>query len=326
MPIFWLKIKSSQKNETGSKVAKTTVLFTSRAEINAINQSWRVKYRRSILNTLTSIYFVLIVIALARPQTGSEFTEIEASGRDIMLALDISGSMQAMDFFLNKQRVDRITALKKVVKQFIEGRSGDRIGLVVFADNAFTQCPLTLDHNILNSFVDKTEIGMAGQATAIGDALAIAIKRLTSIKSDSKVIVLVSDGKSNAGSLDPMEAAKIAKDLKIKIHTIGIGEDGPAPFPTKDPFGNIRLVSRNLEFDERTLRNIASQTGGEYFNAKDTDKLAAICRQIDALEKRNEKVFQYVEYEEHFLFFILIALVLFVIAEILKATILRVIP
>lgn len=326
VPAFWLKIRAIPKNSIGNTYSKTSILFTSRSEVRSTTQSWRCRYRNLILNSLQSACFCLLVIALARPQTGSEFTEIDASGRDIMLVLDISGSMQALDFFIAKQRVDRLTALKEVVKEFIDGRKGDRIGLVVFADNAFTQCPLTLDHQLLKTFVEKTDIGMAGQATAIGDALAIATKRLTSIKGDSKVVVLVSDGKSNAGSIDPIEAAKIARELKIKIHTIGIGESGPAPFPAKDPFGHTRIISRDLEFDEQTLKNIAAQTGGEYFNAKDTAKLAAIYQQIDALEKREEKAFQYIEYEERFLFFILFAVIIFIIEETLKATILRIVP
>ena len=300
--------------------------FSSRTDIRGLPKSLRNRLKQPILGFCFLAAYCLFVIALARPQTGSSYTETESSGRDIMLALDISGSMQALDFFIDSQRVDRLNALKYVVNKFVDGRAGDRMGLVVFADQAFTQCPLTLDHNVLKEYLKATQIGMAGQATAIGDALAIATKRIKDIEAESKVIVLVSDGKNNAGSVDPLEAAKIAATHKIKIHTIGIGSQGYAPFPVQTVFGSVRLVQRNLEFDEQTLKEIARLTGGQYFNAKDLSGLENIYKAIDSLEKREEQTFQYVEYEEHFLPVLLLGLVFLVLYEILAATIFQTIP
>ncbi|MCC6933063.1 MAG: VWA domain-containing protein [Deltaproteobacteria bacterium] len=312
--------------KAANNTAQHCLFHSSRVAVATLSPSWRVRYRQPILNSLQVLIFVLLIIALARPQTSQEYREVEASGRDIMLALDISGSMEAMDFFINDKRVNRLTALKYVVHQFIAGRVGDRLGLIVFSENVFTQCPLTLDHGVVAQYLNNLEVGMAGQSTAIGDGLAIAIKRLQAIPAKSKVIVLVSDGKSNAGTVMPVEAARIAADQDIKIHTIGIGDNGLAPFPDTSIFGTARLVPKQLEFDEQTLRAIAQKTGGQYFHAKSTEALIEIYKAIDKLEERKELVEQYTDYHEQFMPLLLLAVFLLIIEEILRTTYLRVIP
>lgn len=273
-----------------------------------------------IANLLRAGAFALLVIALARPQTSSRFVETEASGRDLLLALDLSGSMEAMDFFIGEKRVNRLVALRSVVRKFIDQRPGDRMGLVVFGEQVFTQCPLTLDHEALKRYVDALEISMAGQSTAIGDAIAISLKRIKDIEADSKVIVLVTDGKDNSSRIGPIEAAEAARTLGIKIHVIGIGGPGMAPFPVEGVFG-MTLMERAVDYDEKTLTRIATITGGEYFNAKDTEGLARIYQEIDRLEKRTEKVEEYVEHDEQFLLALIPGVLLLLIERALAATI-----
>lgn len=286
-------------------------------EKEARNASFRVRRGELILSLFRAASFIALIIALARPQLGTSYREVESSGRDIILTLDLSGSMRALDFFIDKKRVDRLTALKAVVNDFIEKRKGDRMGLIVFAEQVFTQCPLTSDHAALKQFLFSLEIGMAGESTAIGDAIAVSLKRISTIKSDSKVIILVTDGASNAGNLQPLEAAQMAKKLGVKIYTIGIGGNELAPFPMKDMFGITRLVEQKLDFDEKTLQEIARVTDGRYFNAKDTSQLQEIYGEIDKLEERVEKRHEYMEYEERYLPWTIAALLLFTVAEIL---------
>ncbi|MCB0359288.1 MAG: VWA domain-containing protein, partial [Bdellovibrionales bacterium] len=235
---------------------------TSVVSFSAIPPSTLQTLRAPALSFLRLAAFSLLVFALARPRTTHFFSEVETSGRDILLALDVSGSMQAMDFFIDNERVSRLAALEHVVDLFIDGRRGDRMGLVVFGAEAYTQCPLTLDHAVLKRFVDSLEIGMAGQGTAIGNALAVSLKQLRTIDSKSKVIILVTDGKNNSGVVTPTEAALLAKELGIKIHTIGIGSDDPAPMPVRGLLGT-RLIMQDMEWDEEQLKEIAAKSGGE---------------------------------------------------------------
>lgn len=300
--------------------------FSTRVALDEITPSARMTLRRPLLGFLKALSYTLFVIALARPQTGTTFAEVATSGRDIMLALDVSASMQAMDFFIEDERVDRLTALKKVVKEFIDGRPGDRMGLVVFGEEAFTQCPLTIDHDVLKEFVDALEVGMAGNGTAIGNALAVSLKRIRELDAESKVVVLVTDGKNNSGSVTPGEAAKAADELGITIHAIGIGSSDPAPFPVQGPFGITTLRSQPMEYDEETLLQIAQATGGQYFNARDLEKLREVYKQIDLLEEREEEAFQFIEYEEHFLGFLLAGLAFYFLWLLASSTLFLIIP
>ena len=250
----------------------------------------------------------LFIMALARPQEGQKRTEILSMGVDIMLALDTSGSMKALDFIQNDKRDTRLTMVKDVVSKFIENRTNDRMGMVVFGSEAYTQCPLTLDQNILQSFLRKLDIGMAGDSTAIGSAIGIAVKRLKDLKSDSKLIILLTDGRNNAGNLAPLQAAQTAKAFGIKIHTIGVGTRGKAPFLVNSIFGQ-RYVYQEVDIDEDTLKEISKITGGQYFRATDLESLKLIYKKIDQMEKSEVKIFDHSEYTELFHYFLILSLI-----------------
>ena len=267
----------------------------------------------------------LFIMALARPQEGYKRTEILSTGVDIMLALDTSGSMQALDFIKNEKRDTRLAMVKDVVSKFIKNRTNDRMGMVVFGSEAYTQCPLTLDQNILQSFLSKLDIGIAGDSTAIGSAVGIAVKRLKDLKSDSKLIILLTDGRNNAGNLAPLQAAKTAKAFGIKIHTIGVGTRGKAPFLVNSIFGQ-RYVYQEVDIDEGTLKEISKITGGQYFRATDLESLKSIYKQIDQMEKSEVKVFDHSDYTELFHYFLIPAILLLLLEIILSNSILRRIP
>ena len=267
----------------------------------------------------------LLIIALARPQEGYKRTEILSRGVDIMMALDTSGSMQALDFVKNEKRDTRLAMVKDVVSKFIENRPNDRMGMVVFGSEAYTQCPLTLDQNILQSFLNKLDIGMAGDSTAIGSAIGIGVKRLKDLKSESKLIILLTDGRNNAGNLAPLQAAQTAKTFDIKIHTIGIGTRGKAPFLVNSIFGQ-RYVYQEVDIDEGTLKEISKITGGQYFRATDLESLKAIYKQIDQMEKSEVKVIDHSEYTELFHYFLISAVLILLLEIILSNSLLRRIP
>ena len=274
---------------------------------------------------LRCLAIALLVTALARPQEGRKSTEILSAGVDIILAVDTSGSMRAMDFEKNHQPVDRLTVVKDVVSEFIDSREFDRMGMVVFGKEAFTQCPLTLDHDILHSFLHKLEIGVAGDSTAIGAAIGISVKRLKDLKSKSKVIILLTDGRNNVKTITPFQAAEIAKTYGIKIYTVGVGTQGQAPLSMNTPFGQQMLMQR-VGIDEDTLKKIADQTGGRYFRATDSDSLKQIYAQIDSLEKSEVKWIDHSEYRELFPLFLIPALLLILTEILLSQTRLRRIP
>ena len=274
---------------------------------------------------LRCLAIALLVTALARPQEGRKSTEILSAGVDILLAIDTSGSMRAMDFEKNNQPVDRLTVVKDVVSEFIDSREFDRMGMVVFGNEAFTQCPLTLDHDILHSFLNKLQIGVAGDSTAIGSAIGISVKRLKDLESKSKVIILLTDGRNNSGNITPFQAAEIAKTYGIKIYTVGVGTQGQAPFPMSTPFGQKMLMQR-VAIDEESLKKIAKQTGGRYFRATDSDSLKQIYAQIDSLEKSEVKWIDHSEYRELFPLFLIPALLLVLTEMVLTQTRLRRVP
>ena len=274
---------------------------------------------------LRCLAIALLVTALARPQEGRKSTEILSAGVDILLAIDTSGSMRAMDFEKNHQPVDRLTVVKDVVSEFIKSREFDRMGMVVFGKEAFTQCPLTLDHDILHSFLDKLEIGVAGDSTAIGSAIGISVKRLKDLKSKSKVIILLTDGRNNVKNITPFQAAEIAKAYGIKIYTVGVGTRGQSPASMNTPLGQQILIQR-VGIDEDTLKKIANQTGGQYFRATDSDSLKQIYAQIDSLEKSEVKWIDHSEYRELFPLFLIPALLLVLTETVLSQTRLRRVP
>lgn len=302
-----------------------TIRFPSLGTLKKIKPSWSVKARH-ILIALRSLVIILLIIALARPQAGEEETKIMTEGIDIVLALDVSGSMLAEDFEIDGERHNRLFVVKKVVEDFIKGRKNDRIGMVVFAGKAYTQCPLTLDYGILLQFLEKIEIGMIEDGTAIGSAIGTCVNRLKETEAKSKIIILLTDGRNNAGEVDPLTAAGIAKALDIKIYTIGAGTTGLAPFPARDFFGNKILRPMQIDIDDKTLGEIADITKGAYFRATDTESLKEIYKQIDSLEKTKTEVSQYTQYKELFKYFVLPAFGLFLIEIILGNTRFRKVP
>ncbi|MCB0325593.1 MAG: VWA domain-containing protein [Bdellovibrionales bacterium] len=303
-----------------------TFQFSTAVPLDTLPQSLRAQWRGPILTVGRLLSLLLLVIALARPQTTAGLIETDASGRDILMVVDVSGSMEAMDFLLEGERVERLTALKAIVKEFVEGRRGDRIGLVVFGDEVFTQCPLTLDHRVVNDFVDGLEVGMAGKGTAMGDGIAVGLKRIMDIEADSKVLVLVTDGMRTAGQIDPMQAAAIAAQLGVKVYTVGIGGVEPAPFKSRNIFGIETFEYRDVPLDEPTLKEIAKVTGGMYFHAAQTEELRNVYASIDRLEQRVDKTYDYIDYEEAFLPFLLSGFALFFVVELCAATLLAVVP
>ena len=232
------------------------------------------------LRLLAIIAWILLVCAAARPQWIGEPLSMPISGRDLLLAVDISGSMQAKDMEINRKPVDRLTMIKKVAGEFIERRQGDRIGLILFGTRAYLQAPLSLDRKTVNQLLQEALIGIAGEKTAIGDALGLAVKRLLQRPGERKVLILLTDGANTAGAIDPLKAAELAKEGKLSIYTIGVGADR---MMVKSFFGN-RLVNPSADLDEKTLQKIAELTGGRYFRAREKKDLEKIYALLDKLE------------------------------------------
>lgn len=279
------------------------------------------KYRH-VLFAFRTLAIILLIIGFARPQSGRTEEEVITEGIDIMLAMDVSGSMAAEDF----KPKNRLEAAKVVAADFIKGRRNDRIGMVVFAAKSFTQCPLTLDYGILLDFLGKIQIGMIEDGTAIGMGIATAVNRLRDSRAKSKVIILLTDGVNNRGELDPLTAARIAHALGIRIYTIGAGTRGDALYPVEDPFFGKRYVRMPVEIDEESLTKIANITGGKYFRATDRESLAKIFKEIDSLEKTKIEVKEYTRYKELFVNFLAVALSLVLLEIFLGNTKWRKIP
>jgi Ca-activated chloride channel family protein len=279
-------------------------------------------WKRYGMLTLRVMLLALIALAVARPQTGRSEHTTHSEGVDIMLVLDASGSMQAQDF----KPKNRLHVAKEVVKEFVARREQDRIGLVAFAAHAITQCPLTLDYPVLSQLIDEVDIGMLEDGTAIGVALATACNRLRHSDAESRVVVLLTDGQNNAGSVDPTTAARVAAALGVKVYTVGVGTKGRAPMPVSDPIFGKRLVSVEVDLDEETLTKIAEITDGRYFRATHRDELVEIYEQIDEMEKTRIEQQTFVNYTDKFFWFVLPALGIFVLELALGHTVLREVP
>ena len=302
----------------------SVINYSSLASLKAVSQHHsKIKAMAPII--LRFIAITLFIIAFARPQEGLKRTEILSQGVDIVLAIDTSGSMQALDFKKNETQITRLSVVKDVVAEFVKNRETDRIGMVVFGANAFTQCPLTLDQNILLSFLDKLKIGMAGDATAIGSAIGISARRLKDLKSKSKVIILLTDGRNNSGAISPLQAAEIAKSLGIKVYTIGVGKRGKAPFLVDSIFGK-RLIYQNVDIDEEVLNKISKMTDAKYFRATDLKSLKDIYKQIDLLEKSEVKSIDHSEHKELFHYFLIPGLILLLTEIVFSNSFLRRLP
>lgn len=275
---------------------------------------------RHVVFALRVLTIVLIIIAIARPQSTLSWKNEESEGIDIVLALDISSSMLARDF-----QPDRLEAAKDLAIQFIAGRRNDRIGLVVFSGESFTQCPLTTDHMVLINLFRDIKSGMIEDGTAIGMGLATSVSRLKDSDAKSKVIILLTDGVNNRGAIAPVTAAELAQTFGIRVYTVGVGTEGMAPYPVPTPFGT-QIRNMPVEIDEEILQKIAQNTGGEYFRATDNKKLKQIYEQIDKLEKSKIEVKEFNQKDEEFLAFVLLAAFLLLSDMILRNTLLRQIP
>ena len=281
---------------------------------------------RWLLTALRVAALALLVVGLARPQLGRAATQVRAEGIDIMLVVDLSSSMLAEDFQLEGGRANRLEAVKSVVREFLDKRPNDRVGLVLFSARPYTQSPLTLDHGWLLANLDRAHIGMIEDGTAVGSALATAVGRLQGSEAKSKIVILLTDGQSNAGKVPPLTAAESAKALGYRVYTIGAGTRGSAPYPQIDPFGRKVYVNMPVDVDEETLQRIAEETGGRFFRATDTESLRQIYADIDRLETTSLEGLQYLDYDELYVWLVLAALVLLAGEALLAQTWLRVLP
>ncbi|MEA1927406.1 MAG: VWA domain-containing protein, partial [Candidatus Auribacterota bacterium] len=304
----------------------TAVRFSSIRGLKKIGPSPGVIFRHS-LAVLRSLSILLLVLALARPQKGIRETRITTEGIDIMLTVDVSTSMLAEDFTLGGKRRNRLEVARQVIADFIRERSGDRIGMVVFAGQAYTQCPLTIDYSVLLELLDKVEIEMIKDGTAIGTAISTSLNRLRESEAKSKIIILLTDGDNNAGKIDPQTAARMAEALDIKIYTIGIGSKGPVPYPVRNPWtGNTEYRRVEIPLNETSLKAIAAATGGEFYLASNTGMLEKVFSRIDELEKTTGEEVIYTEYNELFPYFIGLGFLLLLVGVFLANTRYRRLP
>ncbi|SDP37405.1 vWA domain-containing protein [Desulforhopalus singaporensis] len=279
--------------------AAPALLFSSLSLAGALGEKKKAKVGRFAV-VLRMATLALLIAALARPQLGTSTTEIKASGIDILLAVDVSSSMQAMDFTLDGKRVNRLQVVLKVVEEFIGQRPNDRIGLVAFSGRPYLVSPLTLDHDWLKKRLNSLEIGMIEDGTAIGSAIGSGINRLQARKAKSKILILLTDGINNSGRIPPRIAAEAAETLGIKVYTIGAGSRGEAPMPATDSFGRRRLVKAKVDIDEKTLKEVAEMTGALYFRATDTQSLEKIYHDINTMETTTRNIKNFENYRELF--------------------------
>jgi Ca-activated chloride channel homolog len=269
---------------------------------------------------------VLMIVGLARPQRDHSRTEVTANGIDIVLDLDVSASMQALDFLVNGRRVNRIEVVKSVVSKFIDERPSDRIGLIAFAGAPYLVSPITLDHDWLQQNLDRVNIGGTDDGTAIGSAIAASVNRLRTTPAKSKVIILLTDGVNNTGRISPIAAAEAAKAMGVKIYTVGVGVRGKAPIPVKDDLGKWHLIMAEVDVDEKTLQTVAEETGGKFYRATDTDSLRKIYDQINGFEKSAQTVHKFEHFEELYPWALMPALAILGLSFVLQQTRLRRLP
>lgn len=303
-------IFSGRKNQAYVKFSDTS-FFT------GMPKSWRI-YARHMLFAIDMCAMALLIIALARPQSSSKSQKINVEGIDIVLTIDLSSSMLAQDL-----KPDRLEAAKSISADFVKGRPEDRMGLVVFASETFTQVPLTTDHGMLLNMMRELKCGMLEDGTAIGDGLASSVSRLKDSEAISKVVILLTDGDNNAGSIDPSTAAEMAKIFGIRVYTIGVGTRGTAPYPVQTPFGGIQYQQIPVTINEPLLQQIADETGGKYYRATSNEKLEQIYDEIDKLERSKIEINEFTRVHEEFLPFLLIGLALLLLGFILKNTVFK---
>jgi Ca-activated chloride channel family protein len=281
---------------------------------------WKV-YLRHLLFAFRILALSFIIVALARPQSTNRWEKISTEGIDIVMAMDISGSMRAMDF-----KPNRLEAAKEMGAEFVNSRPDDRFGLVVFAGESFTQCPLTTDKAVVSNFMNELDFGMVEDGTAIGMGLATAVNRLKDSKTESKVIILLTDGVNNQGEIGPLTAAELASTYGIRVYTIGIGSMGQAPYPVQDVFGRTVVQKMQVEIDEDVLKKIAITTSGKYFRATDNNKLREIYSEIDSMEKTQLDVKQFSKRKDEYFPLLLLSILFIGLEVILRYTLFRTIP
>lgn len=312
VPAAWLWLRGRRRAAVGASTG---------SEMAALPPTLRVRLA-GVLPWVWVLGMALLVLALARPRMGHSYREQITRGVDIMLVLDCSGSMASEDF---KPR-NRLWVAKDVVKDFIQRRPDDRLGMVVFSGQAFTQCPLTLDHGVLLTFVDRVELGMIEDGTAIGNALATAVDRLRRSDAKSRIVVLLTDGQNNRGEVAPLTAAQIAQTFGVKVYTVGVGTRGFAMMPVEDPVFGKRYVQTQVNIDEETLEAVAQRTGGRYFRATDAEKLKEIYGTIDQLEKTEVKTRERIDWSDRFAWFLIPGLALLLAVAFVEAAYLRRLP
>ena len=310
--IYWF-VKQGRRQQGALQVSSIQGL-------KGLPVSWKARMR-PVLLVLRILAYAALVTALARPQTSNTSENIDSEGIDIVLSIDISGSMLAEDLQPN-----RLEAAKKVAADFVEKRISDRIGLVIFSGESFTQCPITTDHAVLTNQIMQIKSGMLQDGTAIGMGLATSVDRLRSSKAKSKVIILLTDGVNNTGLVDPLTALEIAKAFKIRVYTIGVGTYGKAPFPMTMPDGSIQMQMQDVQIDEPLMKKISSETGGKYFRATNTTGLAKVYTEIDNLEKTKVEITSYKHYAEHFFPLAMLALACLLLEVVLRYTAFRSLP
>ncbi len=304
------------------RARRASLIYSGTALFTRIPPGLPVRLRNLPL-VLRVVGLSLLVIAFARPQTGHHEEEVLTEGIGIVLTVDISGSMRTEDF----RPKNRLEVAKDVVGEFVRGRRHDLIGLVVFAANAYTRCPLTLDYDVLQDLLDGVEIAPSEEdGTAIGMGLATAVSRLKDTRARSRMIVLLTDGRNNKGQIDPLTGAGLAQALGVKVYTIGVGTEGPAPYPIDDPIMGRRYINVSADIDEEALQEIARATGGQYFRATDSRSLKAIFTRIDAMERTEIRVRGYTRHSEQFPYFLYPGALLLAVEFFVAGTLLRRIP
>ena len=320
--LLFLPVMAIWKGRWGRPVA---VRMPSTADARSIGAKPRSKVG-GLMMFLGMLSFLLLILALARPRHGKGSTDIEASGIDIMLTLDVSGSMAAMDFKLGGKPVDRLEAVKDVVERFISQRPNDRLGMVAFAGRPYMVSPLTMDHDWLSKRLGDVQMGQVEDGTAIGSAIASSVSHLEKSNAKSRIIIIITDGVNNAGAVNPVTAGEAAKALGMKVYAIGAGTRGEAPFPVTDQFGRTRYQTVKVEIEEEMLQEVATSTGGQYYRATDTDSLEEIYESINQLETTTRKLKKYQQYDELYLYFLIPGLCLLLLELFLTQTRFRRLP
>ncbi|MGB8356309.1 MAG: VWA domain-containing protein [Chthoniobacteraceae bacterium] len=309
----------------GNRGGAPAVIFSSINPLKTLGKSAESK-AGDFLTGLVFVALALFVVALARPQLGKTISHVNASGIDIMICIDVSGSMLTEDYNIGGQRASRVDTIREVTRKFIEGRPNDRIGIIAFGGRPYLVSPMTLDHDWLFQNLERVKIGLVEDSTAIGSAIAAASNRLKDKESKSKVIILLTDGDNNAGKISPETAAEAAKTLGIKFYAIGAGTNGTAPFPFTDSFGRKVYQMIPVSFNEDGLKKVAQIAGGKYYRAADTESLENIYGEIDKLEKSTIELTKYTNYRDLFPWFLAGGLVLLCAHTVLSQTVWRKLP